>query len=160
MAEMLTLILEATAARLTIFFATLTADRRAGLTVRLGHASSPSVQSIEHDHRPRFSLTPTIARRGSMKTVATLKFGLNRLSLASPSSAVSLSALSTSTSTSTRPTPPTRIIFDTRRSSSDCDDIRREPGGSSRTRWLPCGSVSCADAAYGLPLKYCRLAAI
>ena len=72
---------------------------------------------------------------------------------------MSLSALSTSTSSSTRPTPPKAIVFDTRTSSSDCDDSRREPRGSSRMRWLPCGSVSCADAAYGLPLKYCRLAA-
>ena len=55
---------------------------------------------------------------------------------------------------------PIVTVFDTRTLSSDCDDIRREPGGSSSTRWLPCVSDSCADAAYGLPVKYCRLAAI
>ena len=50
-------------------------------------------------------------------------------------------------------------VLDTRRSSSDCDDSRREPRGSSRMRWSPCGSATCAVAAHGLPLKCCRLAA-
>ena len=36
---------------------------------------------------PRFSLTPSIARRGSRKTVGRPKFGLNRLSVARLSSA-------------------------------------------------------------------------
>ena len=93
-----------------------------------------------------------------MKTVGRPKFGLNRLSVARASSAVSLSALSTSTSSSMRPAPPKRIVLDTRRSSSDCDDSRRDPRGSSRMRWSPCGSEICAVAAHGLPLKYCRLA--
>ena len=38
--------------------------------------------------RPRFSLMPIIARRGSMKIEGRPKFGLNRLSVARPSSAV------------------------------------------------------------------------
>ena len=58
-----------------------------------------------------------------------------------------------------RPAPPTRIVRDTRTSSSDCDDSRREPRGSSRMRWSPCGSTTCAVLAHGLPLKICRLAA-
>ena len=40
-----------------------------------------------------------------------------------------LSALSTSSSSSTRPTPLSGTFLDTRTSSSDCDDSRREPGG-------------------------------
>ena len=60
----------------------------------------------------------------------------------------------------TRVDPPGEIIRDTRRSTSVCDDSRREPRGSSRMRvWSPCGSAICALAAHGLPLKCCTLAA-
>ena len=71
-----------------------------------------------------FSLTLTRAA-GSMKTVGCATFGLNRLSAAKPSSAVSLSALSTSRSNSMRPTPRKGIVLDTRRSSSECDEHGR-----------------------------------
>src|SRR5206468_7343204 len=80
---------------------------------------------------PRCSLTPNIARRGSVKTMGRPKFGLNRSSVASSSSALSLSTLSTSTSNSIRADSRVRIVLDTRMSSSDCDDNRREPRGSS-----------------------------
>ena len=85
--------------------------------------------------RPRLTRALIIARRGSMKMVGCPKFAvLNRLSVANPSPAVSLSAFSTSSSNSTRPAPLIEIVLDTRRSSSDCDASRREPGGSSRMR--------------------------
>ena len=58
-----------------------------------------------------------------------------------------------------RPAPLNAIFLDTRRSSSDCGESRREPRGSSRTRTSPCGSRTCVEAAQGLPLKCCRLAA-
>jgi hypothetical protein len=58
------------------------------------HPAHAMSRSRLNNHRPRFNLTPNIARRGSLKAVGWPKFGLNRLSVASPSSAVSLSALS------------------------------------------------------------------
>ena len=84
--------------------------------------------------RPRLNLTPSIARRGSMKTVGRPKVGLKKLSVAYASSAVSLSALSTSNSNSTRATPPNEKVLDRRTSRSVCDDRRCEPRGSIRTR--------------------------
>jgi hypothetical protein len=43
---------------------------RATKNVRVGWQATRKLFALPHDHRPRFSLTPTIARRGSMKTVA------------------------------------------------------------------------------------------
>ena len=57
-----------------------------------------------------------MTRRGFMNTVGCPKVELKRLSVASPSSAVSLSRLSRSINSSTRPTPPNRSVLDTRRS--------------------------------------------
>ena len=87
------------------------------------------------------------------------KFGLNRLSVARPSSAVSLSSVEhVEQQLDASDAAECEVVLDTRRSSSDCDDSRREPRGSSRMRWLPCGSDTCVVAAHGLPLKYCRFA--
>ena len=77
--------------------------------------------------RPRFNRTPTIARRGSTKTVGRPKFGLAKLSVARLSSAVLLSALRRSSSSSTCVSDPSRMTLDTRTSSSDCDERRRDP---------------------------------
>jgi len=43
-------------------------------------------------HRPRFSLTPIIARRGSMNALGRPKFGLDRLSVARPLTIVLVSS--------------------------------------------------------------------
>jgi hypothetical protein len=48
-----------------------------------------------------------------------------------------------------RPAPAFVMTFDTRTSSSDCADKRRDPRRSSRMRCEPCGSVSCVVAAPG-----------
>ena len=57
-----------------------------------------------------------------------------------------------------RPELPKEIGLDTRTSSSDCDDSRREPRGSSRTRWSPVlRQTICVVAAHGLPLKILQI---
>src|SRR4029453_4213045 len=58
--------------------------------------------------RPRFNRTLSMARRGSTNVVGNANVGLNRLSLARASSAVSLSRFSTSSNNSTRPSPNPR----------------------------------------------------
>ena len=78
-----------------------------------------------------------MARRGSMKlagcpTRIDQRFVIS-VSVARLSSAVSLSTLSTSRSRSIRPACPTEAL-DRRTSSRVCDDSRREPRGSIRTR--------------------------
>jgi hypothetical protein len=50
---------------------------------------------VDYSYRPRLTLALNIARRGSMNTMGCPKFGPNRLSVATASSAVLLSALST-----------------------------------------------------------------
>src|SRR5262245_50341830 len=114
-----------------------------------------------NDHyRPRFSLTPTMARRGSVKTVGRPKFLLDRSGVCNSSSAVSLSTLSTSTRSSMRADSRDTIVFDRHKSSNDCDDSRRDPRGSSSMRRSPCGNDTNVVAAQGLPLKFWKLAAI
>ena len=88
--------------------------------------------------RPRFNLTPSITRRGSMNTVPMPKVWRGyRLSDAIASSAVSLSAFNTSKNNSTRPGPPIVNGLEMRRSSKACDDRRREPRVSSMMRCGP-----------------------
>ena len=116
---------------------------------------APTAWSADFEtQRPTFILTLTIARLGSTKTVDSPNVGLNRLSVASASSAVLFSTLSTSRSNSIRPRRPFNIVLDARTSSNDWAGSRREPRGSRRMRWSPWGSEICALAAHGLPLKY------
>ena len=88
------------------------------------------------------------------------KVGLNRLSLASASSAVSLSRFSTSSNNSTLP----GLAESERPRDPQIEQrLRRQPARAARLDQDPliscCGSVTCVVAAHGLPLKYCRLAA-
>src|SRR5262245_48880519 len=102
-----------------------------------GGIKSLSALLADRYSRPNCSLTPTMARRGSVKTVGRPKFGLYKLSAARPSSALLLSTFSTSRSSSTRPKSRVTTVLDTRRSSSDCDESRRAPRGSRKMRWSP-----------------------
>ena len=101
-----------------------------------------------------------MARRGSMNTVGRAKFELKKLSVATASSAVSLRRFNTSSSSSTRrPLDP-----NVRRNTQIEQRLCRKPASPARLdrecAYRPAAATTCVDAAHGLPLKYCRLAAI
>jgi TolB-like protein len=110
------------------FFTALRADYE-----RSGRGTSRS-REYPRPQFPKFTRAPSITRLGFMNTVGCPKFEAKRLSVVSASSAVSSSRLSTSINSSIRLAPPTRSALETRRSTSDCDESRRDPGGSRRMR--------------------------